>query len=115
MMPVLGTESAHGGGYDQLPIRNYRCHLCWFLYLPVSAVQRSSSFSQISFQSRSFACSLEFPVHVFHGRSTGAVFETKSVPGLDKIKANYPVIRAEAKVLLDTGVFQRPPSVDEPG
>jgi beta-hydroxylase len=48
------------------------------------------------------------------GRS-GAVFETKSVPGLDEIKTNYPVIRAEAQVLLDTAVFQRPPSVDEPG
>jgi beta-hydroxylase len=45
----------------------------------------------------------------------GAVFETKSVPGLDKVKENYPVIRAEAKVLLDTGVFQRPPAIDEPG
>ena len=45
----------------------------------------------------------------------GAVFETKTVPGLDKIRANYPVIRSEAKVLLDTGVFQRPPAIDEPG
>src|SRR5581483_2221337 len=45
----------------------------------------------------------------------GAVFATNTVPGLDKIKASYPVIRSEAKVLLDTGVFQRPPSVDEPG
>lgn len=48
------------------------------------------------------------------GRQT-AVLEPKSVPGLDKIKDNYPLIRAEAKALLDTGVFQRPPSVDEPG
>ena len=45
----------------------------------------------------------------------GAVFDTKSVPGLDKIKDNYPLIRDEAKVLLDTGMFQRPPAVDEPG
>lgn len=44
-----------------------------------------------------------------------AIFDAKSVPGLDKIKENYPVIRSEAKVLLDTGVFQRPPSTDEPG
>ena len=43
------------------------------------------------------------------------VFEAASVPGLDKIKANYPLIRDEAKVLLDTGVFQRAPAVDEPG
>jgi beta-hydroxylase len=45
----------------------------------------------------------------------GAVFEPRSVPGLEKIKENYEVIRGEAKVLLDTGVFQRPPAVDEPG
>jgi len=44
-----------------------------------------------------------------------AVFEPKSVPGLDKIKESYPVIRSEAKVLLDTGVFQGPPATDEPG
>ena len=45
----------------------------------------------------------------------GAVFAANTVPGLDKIRASYPVIRSEAKVLLDTGVFQRPPAVDEPG
>jgi beta-hydroxylase len=44
-----------------------------------------------------------------------AIFDTGSVPGLDKIRENYPVIRSEAKVLLDTGIFQRPPSTDEPG
>jgi beta-hydroxylase len=44
-----------------------------------------------------------------------AVLAPKSVPGLDKLRASYPIIRAEAKVLLDTGVFQRPPAVDEPG
>lgn len=44
-----------------------------------------------------------------------AVFETNTVPGLDKLKASYPVIRREAKALLDAGVFQRPPSTDEPG
>ena len=43
-----------------------------------------------------------------------ATFDPRLVPGLDKIKANYPLIRSEAKVLLDTGVFQRPPAVDEP-
>jgi beta-hydroxylase len=48
------------------------------------------------------------------GRQT-AVLETKSVPGLDKVKDNYLLIRAEAKALLDTGIFQRPPSTDEPG
>src|SRR4029079_14533336 len=45
----------------------------------------------------------------------GSVFEPRSVPGLETIKRNYEVIRSEAKVLLDTGVFQRPPAVDEPG
>ncbi|HET8544873.1 MAG TPA: hypothetical protein VFL68_10230, partial [Pseudolabrys sp.] len=45
----------------------------------------------------------------------GAVFEPRSVPGLEKIRENYEVIRSEAKVLLDTGVFQRPPAIDEPG
>jgi beta-hydroxylase len=44
-----------------------------------------------------------------------SVFDARSVPGLEKIKENYEVIRAEAKVLLDTGVFQRPPVTDEPG
>jgi beta-hydroxylase len=44
-----------------------------------------------------------------------AVFDSKSVPGLDKIRENYEVIRSEAKALLDSGVFQRPPAVDEPG
>lgn len=48
------------------------------------------------------------------GRQT-AVLETKTVPGLDVIKENYHIIRDEAQALLDAGVFQRPPSVDEPG
>jgi beta-hydroxylase len=43
------------------------------------------------------------------------VLAPQSVPGLDRLRASYPIIRAEAKVLLDTGVFQRPPAVDEPG
>jgi beta-hydroxylase len=44
-----------------------------------------------------------------------AVFATATVPGLDKIRANYPLIREEAKALRDAGVFQRKPSVDQPG
>src|SRR5258708_1852551 len=44
-----------------------------------------------------------------------SVFDVRSVAGLEKIKKNYEVIRAEAKVLLDTGVFQRPPAADQPG
>jgi beta-hydroxylase len=43
------------------------------------------------------------------------VFSTDTVPGLDKIKENYPLIRGEAKAMLDSGVFQRPPALDEPG
>jgi beta-hydroxylase len=48
------------------------------------------------------------------GRQT-PVFDSKCVPGLDKLKENYPLIRSEAKALLDAGVFQRPPALDEPG
>ncbi|HEY2530871.1 MAG TPA: aspartyl/asparaginyl beta-hydroxylase domain-containing protein [Xanthobacteraceae bacterium] len=44
-----------------------------------------------------------------------AVFATDTVPGLDKIKANYLTIREEAKALRDAGVFHRKPSVDQPG
>src|SRR5215467_10895530 len=58
---------------------------------------------------------LNFLLTFFTFGRPSAVFEPKSVPGLDKIKESYPVIRSEAKVLLDTGVFQRPPATDEPG
>jgi beta-hydroxylase len=44
-----------------------------------------------------------------------AVFAANMVPGLDKIRASYPVIREEARALRDTGEFQRKPSVDQPG
>jgi beta-hydroxylase len=44
-----------------------------------------------------------------------AVFATIAVPGLDKIRDNCLLIREEAKALLDAGVFQRKPSVDQPG
>jgi beta-hydroxylase len=43
------------------------------------------------------------------------VFDTKCAPGLDKLKENYPLIRSEAKALLDVGVFHRSPALDEPG
>src|SRR5262249_36468196 len=43
-----------------------------------------------------------------------AVFATRTVPGLDRLKANYPIIREEAQAMLDAGVFHRPPSVDQP-
>lgn len=44
-----------------------------------------------------------------------AVFATNTVPGLDKIKENYLIIREEAKTLRDAGVFYRKPSIDQPG
>src|SRR5262245_21502 len=58
---------------------------------------------------------LNFLFTFFVAGRKSAVLDPKSVPGLDTLRANYPVIREEAKVLLDTGVFQRPPAVDEPG
>lgn len=58
---------------------------------------------------------LNFLFTFFTRTQQKAIFDTKTVPGLDTIKENYPIIRSEAKVLLDTGVFQRPPSTDEPG
>jgi beta-hydroxylase len=58
---------------------------------------------------------LNFLFTYFMKGGPAPVFAANTVPGLDKIKENYPVIRSEAKVLLDTGVFQRPPAVDEPG
>src|SRR5215475_1372232 len=91
-----------GGGDDKLPIRNFIDRLCWFLF-----------HKYLSNHVLLYA-PLNFLFTYFTIGRPGAVFETKSVPGLDKIKEN-PVIRAEAKVLLDTGVFQRPPAVDEPG
>jgi beta-hydroxylase len=44
-----------------------------------------------------------------------AVFAASTVPGLDKLKENYPLIREEARALRDAGAFQRKPSVDQPG
>ena len=58
---------------------------------------------------------LNFMFTFFAAGPRGAVLDPRSVPGLTKIRDNYQLIRDEAKVLLDTGVFQRPPSVDEPG
>jgi beta-hydroxylase len=49
------------------------------------------------------------------GAGRKAVFSPDIVPGLELIRQNYDVIREEAKTLLDAGVFQRPPAVDEPG
>jgi beta-hydroxylase len=49
------------------------------------------------------------------GGGRQAVFEPSIVPGLGLVKQNYDLIRAEAKALLDGGVFQRPPAADLPG
>ena len=56
-------------------------------------------------------------VLTFFSRGAGrkSVFAPSIVPGLELIRQNYDIIRDEAKALLDGGVFQRPPAVDEPG
>jgi beta-hydroxylase len=56
-------------------------------------------------------------VFTFFSRGGGRkpVFEPAIVPGLELVKQKFDVIRDEAKALLDAGVFQRPPAVDEPG
>lgn len=43
------------------------------------------------------------------------IYATNTVPGLDKIKEAYPLIREEARALRDAGAFERKPSVDQPG
>jgi beta-hydroxylase len=62
-----------------------------------------------------FLAPLNFLFTFFVVGRQGAVFETKSVPGLARIKDNYPVIRDEAAAMFDAGVFQRPPSKDDAG
>jgi beta-hydroxylase len=58
---------------------------------------------------------LNFLFAFFASGRPAAVFEPRSVPGLDKIRANYPLIRSEAKALLDSGALHRPPAEDQPG
>src|SRR5688572_17973046 len=58
---------------------------------------------------------LNFVFTYFTAGRQSAVFEPRTVPGLDKLKENYAVIRSEAKALLEAGVAQRPAAVDEPG
>jgi beta-hydroxylase len=58
---------------------------------------------------------LNFLFTYFTTGRQSAVFEPRIVPGLDKLKENYPVIRSEAKALLESGALQRPPAADEPG
>jgi beta-hydroxylase len=58
---------------------------------------------------------LNFLFTYFTVGKQSAVFDPKIVPGLDTIRENYPVIHSEAKALLDTGIFQRRPVIDEPG
>ncbi|HEX4608569.1 MAG TPA: aspartyl/asparaginyl beta-hydroxylase domain-containing protein [Urbifossiella sp.] len=56
-------------------------------------------------------------VFTFFSRGGGRkpVFAPATVPGLELITQNFDAIRDEARTLLDAGVFQRPPAVDEPG
>jgi beta-hydroxylase len=58
---------------------------------------------------------LNFLFTFFMAGGPKPTFAASAVPGLDRLKANYPAIRAEAKALLDNGIFQRPPAADEPG
>jgi beta-hydroxylase len=63
-----------------------------------------------------FLSPLNFVFTVFsRGAGRKPVFAPAIVPGLDLIQQNYDRIRDEARALLDAGVFQRPPAVDEPG
>ena len=59
---------------------------------------------------------LNFLFTFFIRGQKSSVYDARSVPGLEKIKENYEVIRAEAKVLLNTGVMwtlgkERPPNL----
>jgi len=62
-----------------------------------------------------FLAPLNFLFTFFIRGRKSSVFDPATVPGLDRIKAAYPVIRDEAKALLDSGALQRPPALDEPG
>jgi len=62
-----------------------------------------------------FLAPLNFLFTFFIRGRKSSVFDPRTVPGLDQLKQNYETIRAEAKVLLGAGEFQRPPSKDEPG
>ena len=62
-----------------------------------------------------FLAPLNFLFTFFIRGRKAAVFDPAAVPGLDRIKAAFPVIRDEAKALLDSGALQRPPALDEPG
>lgn len=58
---------------------------------------------------------LNFLFTFFTRGKQSATFPARSVPGLEQLKAAYPVIREEARALRDAGVFQREPAKDEPG
>jgi beta-hydroxylase len=58
---------------------------------------------------------LNFLFTFFTRGKQAATFPASSVPGLDRLRAAYPIIREEAQALRDAGVFQRPPAKDEPG
>jgi beta-hydroxylase len=96
--PVAALATAYVGSFTYLYLR-CRDHLPFHKYLSNHALL----YAPVNFLFTYFTV----------GRQT-AVFETKSVPGLDKIKDNYLLIREEAKALFDGGGFQRPPSDDQP-
>lgn len=58
---------------------------------------------------------LNFMFTFFARGKPAATFRSDSVPGLDQLRAAYPIIREEARALRDAGVFQRAPAKDEPG
>lgn len=58
---------------------------------------------------------LNFLFTFFTRGKQSSTYPASSVPGLDQLKAAYPIIRAEAQALRDAGVFNRAPAKDEPG
>jgi beta-hydroxylase len=63
-----------------------------------------------------FLAPLNFVLLFFaRGRGRKPVFDPTTVPGLELVRENFDAIRAEAKTLLDAGVFQRAATSDEPG
>ncbi|MFM7346636.1 MAG: aspartyl/asparaginyl beta-hydroxylase domain-containing protein [Tagaea sp.] len=58
---------------------------------------------------------LNFMFTFFARGPQAATYPAQSVPGLDRLKAAYPIIREEARALRDAGAFQRAPAKDEAG
>jgi beta-hydroxylase len=58
---------------------------------------------------------LNFLFTFFTRGKQSSTYPARIVPGLDQLKAAYPIIREEARALRDAGVFNRAPAKDEPG